>query len=300
MKPFVWKLDELAKMIVDRQHNKYDVVIIIDGARGNGKSTLAYKLFTKTGNFNPKKDLLFTRDDVMDALMNRKFSCIDADEMINSAHNREFFSGDQKNFIKAINQYRSNHNILIGSIPYFWDLDSQVRKLVKLRITIVRRGVGVLQMARTNLYGNDQWETTINKKIEESWAGKQSSHKTLRPQYHKLTTYAGHIFYTGLSPSQQAIYDELRDKKRAELKLTDEEVKEKPYWIEANEKIMTNQINKFKELNFYLMGKGIHIPTAKGKIAQYRRELNLPALKDMWKEAKEEKKLEKENTINWD
>jgi len=297
MKPFVWKLTELADMIKKRQENKYDVVIVIDGARGNGKSTLAYKLLTRTGNFNPRKDLMFTRDDVVDAIVNRKFSCIDADEMINSAHNREFFSGDQKNLIRIMNQYRSNHNILIGSIPHFWDLDPQIRKLVKLRITVVKRGIAVLQMARTNLYANDMWDVTTNKKIEESWSGKSRQGKLLSPKYHQLTTYAGHLFYGALSPEQQAIYDEIRDKKRAELKLDQFEEKEKPYWVEANEKIVSGQINKFKELNFYLMGKGVHIPSAKAKIGQYRREINLPSLMETWKEAKEEKKEEKAQSI---
>lgn len=301
MKAVVWKLSELAEMIKKRQANEYDVNIIIDGARGNGKSTLAFKLLSKIGNFNPKKDILFTREDVMDAIMNRKFSCIDADEMINSAHNRDFFSGDQKNFIKMMNMYRDNYNILIGSSPFFYDLDTQVRKLIKMRITVIKRGIAIIQMSRNSLYMNDPWDTPINKKIEESWTNKSKHGKMLMPKYTKLTTYAGHLFYSKLSPSQEAIYKELKQKKRAELKLTDVELeKEKPYWVEANELIAEGKIKKFKELEFYLMGRKIHAPSGKGKIAQHRRELNLPSLKEMWKEIKEERKQEREEAIKWD
>ena len=300
MKTVVWTLSELAEMIKQRQANEYDVNIIIDGARGNGKSTLAYKLLTRIGKFNPKKDLFFTREDVMSAIMNRKFSCIDADEMINSAYNRDFFSGDQKNFIKMMNMYRDNYNILIGSVPYFFDLDSQVRKLIKLRITIVKRGIAVLQMGKSTLYNNDPWETGVNKKIEEAWASKTKKGKLLKPQYHKLTTYAGHLFYNKLSPQQEEIYKEIKARKRAELKLTDDDMKEKPYWVEANERIVNGELKKFRELNFFLMGKNVHIPSAKAKIAQHRRELKLPSLKEMWREVKEQKKEERATDINWD
>lgn len=298
MKAVVWKLSELAEMIKQRQANEYDVNIIIDGARGNGKSTLAFKLFSKIGNFNPKKDILFTREDVMDAIMNRTFSCIDADEMINSAHNRDFFSGDQKNFIKMMNMYRDNYNVLIGSSPFFYDLDTQVRKLIKMRITVIKRGVAIVQMSRNSLYTNDPWDTSTNKKVEESWTNKSKQGKMLTPKYTKLTTYAGHLFYSKLSPSQERIYKELKQTKRAELKLTDVELeKEKPYWVEANQLIAEGRIKKFKELEFYLMGRKIHPPNGKGKIAQHRRELNLPSLKEMWKEIKEERKQEKADSI---
>ena len=232
--------------------------------------------------------------------MNRKFSCIDADEMINSAYNRDFFSGDQKNFIKMMNMYSDNYNILIGSVPYFFDLDSQVRKLIKLRITIVKRGIAVLQMGKSTLYNNDPWETGVNKKIEEAWASKTKKGKLLKPQYHKLTTYAGHLFYNKLSPQQEEIYKEIKARKRAELKLTDDDMKEKPYWVEANERIVNGELKKFRELNFFLMGKNVHIPSAKAKIAQHRRELKLPSLKEMWREVKEQKKEERATDINWD
>lgn len=293
MKVIIWTIKDLAEMIYKRQHNEFDVTVAIDGARGNGKSTLAYKLLTRIGNFNPEKDLLFSRDDVMDAIKNRKFSSIDADEMINSAHNRDFFSGDQKNFIKMMNMYRDNHNILIGSSPFFYDLDSQLRKLIKIRITVVKRGVAILQMAKSSLYINDPWETDINKKIELSWINRFKRGKLLAPKYQKLTTYAGHIFYTALSPAQEEKYKKLKVEKRNELKL-DEGEKEIPYWVDANERIIKGQINNHKALGFYLMGKGVFEASGKAKITTYRRELGLPPLREMWAEQKEEKKLERE------
>lgn len=290
MRIIVWTIKDLAEMIKRRQQNEFDVTIAVDGARGNGKSTLTYKVLTKVGNFNPEKDLLFTRDDVMDAIKNRKFSCIDADEMINSAHNRDFFSGDQKNFIKLMNMYRDNYNILMGSSPFFYDLDPQIRKLIKIRITVVKRGVAILQMAKNSLYINDPWETDINKKIEMSWINKLKRGKLLMPKYQRLTTYAGHIFYNALTPQQELKYKALKVSKRSELNL-DSDTRVKPYWEDANETIELGKIKSFKELRFYLMGKGIMYSKGLAKINLYRKDMGfVKTLKDMF--YKEEDKPE--------
>lgn len=286
MRTIIWTIKELAEVIKKRQANEFDVNIAIDGARGNGKSTLAWKTLTKLGNFAPRKDLMFTRDDVMDAVQNRKFSCIDADEMINSAHNRDFFSGDQKNFIKMMNMYRDNYNVLMGSSPYFYDLDPQVRKLIKMRITVVKRGVAIIQMAKQSLYMNDPWETSINKKIEESWINKLNKGVPIRPQYNKLTTYVGHLFYSALRPDQEELYKSLKLQKRSELRL-DSEDKVKQYWEDANQAIETGQIKRFKDLRFYLLGKGVLYSKGLAKINSYRKDLGFEKpLKDIFHKEK--------------
>ncbi len=287
MKQIVWTINDLAEVIKKRQANEFDVNIAMDGARGNGKSTLAWKILKKIGNFKPEKDLMFTRDDVMEAIKNRKFSCIDADEMINSAHNRDFFSGDQKNFIKLMNMYRDNYNILIGSSPYFYDLDPQVRKLIKMRITVVKRGIAIIQMSKNSLYVNDPWETNINKKIEESWINRTKRGKIVKPQYNKLTTYVGHLFFTPLNPQAEKLYKELKVKKRSELNLDSEE-KKKEYWQEANQYIEEGRIKTFKELRYYLLGKGILYTKGLAKINSYRKDLGFEKpLKDIFYKKKE-------------
>lgn len=296
MKQIVWDIKDLAKMIVDRQNNELDVNIVIDGPRGNGKSTLAWRLLSKTGKFNPEKDVLFSREDVMNAIKDRKFSCIDADEMINSAHNRDFFSGDQKTFIKIMNMYRDNYNVLVGSVPYFYDLDTQVRKLIKMRLTVIKRGVAIVQISKNSLYANDIWETGINKKIEESWINKMSKGRFIKPKYNLLTTYAGHLFFKELPPLQASKYKALKHQKRSDLRLDIEE-KARPYWEEANEYISKGLIKDSSGLKYYLMGKGVNWSSGRNKVTSYRRDIGLSSLQEHFREAKEDKREEKSNVV---
>ncbi len=298
MKKVVINMKDLAEAIKRRQNKELDANIIMDGMRGAGKSTLAYKLLTKTGKFNPRRDLMFSRDDVMNAFKERKFGCIDADEMINAAHNRDFFSGDQKNFIKIMNMYRDNYNILIGSVPFFYDLDPQIRKLFKIRITIIKRGMAIVQMNKNSLYTNDPWETNINKKIEENWINKMKMGKPVKPQYNRLTTYVGHMFFTKLRPDQEKIYKELKALKRSQLNL-DTDDKPLGYWEEANEFIETKRIKSFKELRFYLLGKGILYNKGLGKINRFRKDMGFEkSLKDTFRKEKnyEDDEFADENT----
>lgn len=295
MKQIIWTIKDLAEMIKKRQLNEFDVNIALDGARGNGKSTLGWQLLTKVGNFHPEKDLMFTREDVMNAIQNRKFSSINADEMINSAHNRDFFSGDQKNFIKMMNMYRDNYNILIGSSPFFYDLDPQVRKLIKMRITVVKRGIAVIQMSKSSLYINDPWETNINRKIEEGWINKHKRGQFVKPQYNRLTTYVGHLFFNALRPDSEAKYKALKIKKRSELRL-DSDTRVKPYWEEANEFIETGRIKRFKELRFYLLGKGVLYSRGLARLNLYRKDIGMAkTIKEMFGKDKEDDDFAEEN-----
>ena len=202
------------------------------------------------GKFNPERDIMFSREDVMQGLQTRRFGKIFADEMINTAYNRDFFAGEQKELIKWLNMYRDNHNILIGCVPNFYDLDTQVRKLCKFRITLIERGVGIFQVAKSSMYINDPWETRVNEKIEMKWKNGKSK-KTL---YKKLTTYKGLISFGALSDKQEVIYTKLKRQKREEMLNKDIEIdpKNKPYYVQAIELIKSGVINSMDLLNKFL------------------------------------------------
>ena len=135
-----WSMDRFAVMIVKMLLNKFDCMIIVEGNRGLGKSTFAYKLLLKVNNyfriiyrethkeemkdwykFNPNMQLkhpskfrsvIYTQKDVINFYDKWHVSAI-ADEMINVAFNREFFSNDQKNLVKMINMNRDHNNLFI-------------------------------------------------------------------------------------------------------------------------------------------------------------------------------------------
>ena len=213
-KTIVWTMEELAEMVRQRQMNEFDANMAIDGSRGNGKSTFMFKFFSHFDKFNPKEDIVFSREDVMEGLKRKKYGCIFADEMINAGHNREFFSGDQRVLIKMFNMYRDNYNILAGCVPFFYDLDPQIRKFIKIRITVVKRGLAVIQMSKNTLYNNDPWETDINRKIESAWQNGIKAGKNPKVAYHKLTTFAGYVHFGKLGKAQERMYKEIKEEKR--------------------------------------------------------------------------------------
>lgn len=215
---------QLAKAIRKRQEDNYDVNIIVDGPRGNGKSTFMYKLFCELGGFVPENDIVFSRDDVIEK-MKDTYGLIMADEMINAGHNRDFYQKEQKILIKMLNMYRDNYNIMAGAIPFFYDLDPQVRKFYAIRVTIHERGKAILQKPGKSMYSNDPWETDVNRKLEGKMQGVIKKGKKLRLNYTKLTTFWGTLEFGALSKRQEERYHKIKADKRAQLMEPEEEEK---------------------------------------------------------------------------
>lgn len=206
---FIWSLVNLVRIIREWQSNEFDGIIIIDGNRGIGKSNLACLIGFRC-KFKPKKDIVFSRDDVINA-MKQKHKIIVADEMINVTHNRDFFVSQQKKLIKILNMYRDNCNILICCVPNFWDLDNQIRNLCKMRINVVRRGLAVIHTKNQTSFSTDKWDRSYNEKIEKGWIKENGN---FNPKYQKLSTFRGFIKFGKLKAKQDRIYRELKELKR--------------------------------------------------------------------------------------
>jgi hypothetical protein len=174
-------------------------------------STSAVKLASKFRGFNFEKNILFQRDEIMEFLDKSKYSVMVADEMINVTYNRDFYSQEQKKLLKMINMYRDNCNILLACVPSFYDLDKQFRNLCKLRIDVIRRGLGVIHMPLQSMFMQDKWDTDNNAKIEKSFFNNRGE---FRPQYKRLTTFQGFLKLEQLTDRQKQVYKELKERKR--------------------------------------------------------------------------------------
>lgn len=260
-------MESLANSLRKRQLNEFDANIIVDGPRGNGKSTFLWKLFRSMGNFRPKSDIVFSREDVMKSLKQKRYGYIFADEMINSAHNRDFYSGDQKELIKMLNMYRDNYNVLAGAVPFFYDIDPQVRKFIKMRATIITRGVAVIQLSRPSMYSNDPWETDANKKIELSWLKAKNAGKNIKPNYTKLTTFAGYLYYGKLGKREEILYKKIKEEKRNRLmeQGTDEEKTNKDEYKHLYEHLIAGKLDESHLVTFGL-GRGIKLKFVKERL----------------------------------
>lgn len=216
----VWSLRRLVNAICDRLMNEFDAFLVIEGKRGLGKSTLGFKLMLLVRRemrrrgvagyqFSPRRDLVYQRHEVLKFFHKWQHSGL-ADEMINVSFNRDFYNEEQKDLIKMINMNRDHNNFFIACVPHFKNLDSQIKGLTAMKITVLRRGVAIIHMPNPTIYSPDIWDERINEKIEREWLKGGVSN----PKYARLTTFRGYINFPKLTPKQQRIYQEVKDEKR--------------------------------------------------------------------------------------
>lgn len=242
---FRWSIGRIARLIEEMQTNKFDCIIIIEGNRGLGKSTLAYHIANrvKTHNFKPKQDILYKRKEIIKAFNTRWFSTFMADEMINVSFNRDFYDMDQKKLVKIINMNRDHCNLFIACVPQFQTLDNQIKNLCKIRITVVRRGLAIVQTQNRSIYSTDRWDSGINEKIERDWL----KNGVAKPRYARLTTFRGVLNFGDLTDKQREEYEEIKRDKRNEIRQEeeDQEMPDKPadriYQLLKDGKIGTRQ-----------------------------------------------------------
>lgn len=216
----MWSLKRLVKAICDRLLNRFDVFLVIEGRRGLGKSTLGFKLMLLVRRemkrrgiegyqFLPKRDLLYQRYEVLKFFHKKNHSGM-ADEMINVSFNRDFYHEDQKDLIKMINMNRDHNNFFIACVPQFKNLDSQIKQLASMKITVVRRGIAIIHMPNQTVYSPDIWDERVNEKIERTWIKGGVSN----PRYSRLTTFRGFLRFPKLTDKQENVYQDIKDHKR--------------------------------------------------------------------------------------
>jgi hypothetical protein len=222
----VWSIRDLVEIAKKRQQNEFDMNIIVTGARGNGKSSFAFKFLKRFGKkFNAWKHQIYSRKDLMKLLEKSKYGCIFDDEAIRTGYKRNFFDQDQRLLIQMLNMYRDNFNVYVACLPSFYDLDKGLRDLFKIHIHIIERGLGVVHVANESaLYSDDKWDVKHNKKVEESWSKYKMKNPNYTPKYNRLTTFRGYIHIPKLTPKQEAQYKEIKETKRKIM--YEEEIKE--------------------------------------------------------------------------
>ncbi len=211
----VWSINDLIEIAKTRQKNKFDLVLVVSGPRGNSKSSFLFKFFSRIKGFRPWKHQVYSRNDVMRLLEGFKFGCIFDDEAIRTGYKRNFFDQDQKLLIQMINMYRDNFNIYGLAVPNFYNLDKDLRDLCKIHIHMIERGFGVIHTPNDgSLYSEDKWDIRQNKRIEDRWARARMKNPNYRPKYNRLTTFKGYIRFTDLTPKQRELYEDIKVTKR--------------------------------------------------------------------------------------
>ncbi len=216
MKAIIWSVQDIAKIIKARQENEFDANFGVSGDRGNGKSHLCSKIFYRLKKFNPWKHQVYSSTDVKRLLMKEfKGKCFD-DEAINSGYKRNFQDKGQQELIKILTNYRDNFNVHGSAIPNFFSLDKDLRDLIFLHIHVLERGMAVVHLPIQNrLYTQDRWDAKNNAKIEQTWGNRIKKNINFKVPYHRLSTFAGYLYYSDITQVQSTLYKEIKRVKRA-------------------------------------------------------------------------------------
>ncbi len=280
-----WNMKKLTISICNRLQNRFDAFIVIEGNRGYGKSTLGYQLMKKVKQemknrgiegykFSPRRDLLYDRMEVIKFFNDKNRSAM-ADEMVNVSFSRDFYNEDQKDLIKIINMNRDHFNFCISCIPHFKNLDTQIKRLTSMRITVVRRGLAIIQTPNKTIYSPDIWDEVVNEKIERGWLMKGVT----RPHYSKLTTFRGFLKFSKLNEKQELIYQKIKDEKRNKISQQQglEEVEETdPFRIIYN-KLIEGKIKNSAVIEGMGLVNGIEADSLKRKLRRELQKDNKPS-----------------------
>lgn len=213
-----WSIKEISEIIRERQLNKFDANIGVSGNRGNGKSTFLFKIFNsfKKKGFRPRKHQVYSQQDVIELLSGQMFSYCWDDEAINSGYKRDFQKSSQTDLIKIVTNYRDNFNVYGSALPFFYSLDKALRELIFMHVHIISRGVGVILLPlEGQIHTQDPWDSVTNKKIEAKENSRLEKNPDAKFRYHKLTTFAGYVYFGPMSLRQQKLYDAIKQKKRS-------------------------------------------------------------------------------------
>ena len=278
-----WSMKRVVFMICNILQNKFDCFIAVEGNRGLGKSTLAHHIARRVRRemksrevedykFNVKHCMLYSREEVIHFLNKRQSTGI-ADEMVNVTFNRDFYNEDQKDIIKMINMNRDHNNLFIACIPAFITLDSQIKNLCKIRITVVRRGLAIIQTPNRTIYGRDKWDQVLNEKIEREWIAKGIK----KPRYTRLTTFRGFLKFPKLSDANEIRYQNVKDTKRAKIyddKHGQEEEKIDPITATTNN-LISNKVRNKHVLDGIAFGMELTPEQLKSKIQKELKKQGL-------------------------
>ena len=215
--------------------------------------------------FTFKTGLIYNQTEMQD-LLNKWHTIGICDELITTLFNRDFYSTEQKNIIKLTNISRDHSNLVILCIPNFSSMDTQMKGLCKMRITVVRRGLGVIQCPTRSLYNKDHWNMAFNEKQEKSFKNMK------RPNYSRLTTFRGLLRFNKLHDSIEAKYQIVKDEKRGQI--VNEEMgmkkkgEDKDIVDRTIDQLTSNGIRNMNVIEGIAIGNGMTLTQFRAKISR--------------------------------
>lgn len=224
MSRYVSTIRELAELIVDIGVADWDIVDVITGTPGVGKSVFDFQLLYEIcrvlrergiaqNYFDPTRDLWFSRDEVAEWLdESPQYSAGGADEGVGMFYARDYHQPEQKALLKKLDRMREERNYTFNVlIPNFFSLDSHIRNgRVSFWIFLDHRkgkgktgyAHGIVLQKDENPFNKDPWNLGLNVKMYR------------QQRIDKSPNYVGEIFFKDLDDDHKHVYKEVKKLKR--------------------------------------------------------------------------------------
>jgi len=164
------RFSDVVKICEERPRLDYDIINIVSGGTGEGKSTLAIQLarvidpgFEK----NMSAQLAFTKEELWNATAKLgKYKVIIVDEAVNVLFKRDFMKKSQKELLRMLDMVRRKNLVMFFCVPSIWSLDSHfVNSRVHLWLFVHSRGFASLYKPLKGplfAYAQDPWCRHLN------------------------------------------------------------------------------------------------------------------------------------------
>ena len=220
-------IDKVLAFAAGRSYTDWMTNIGVSGEAGVGKSTLTIHLGLRADkDFWFDSHMVYMRREVIDkAYALPKHSFMVVDEAI-GAHKRRAMEREQKDLVEWINKIRFKNHVVVWNLPFFTDLDKDVRKHFDIWIHVAERGRAVVFVKNKNILAPDPW-------LPEWWYRKYKA-KAMRSTEELVQMLREHPLYEmtirfpPLPERLQKIYQMYSESAKARLE-SEEKAQNKPY-----------------------------------------------------------------------
>lgn len=196
------------EMLLERRANEKDNVVLVTGARGDGKSTFVGKILFQFEDFDPYESMVYTKEKMFD-LVKQKNGYIWADEAVVNAARGNVMTRANKMLHEIVTINRDNYNTLFFCLPFAEDFDAKILQYVSMWVHIDSRGLGVVMLpSNKGIFGKKNWDLIQMKKIFEEF--QKENQNTNHAPYWIYPNFRGYVRFGKMTKEQEKIVKEIK------------------------------------------------------------------------------------------
>lgn len=257
-KKFKWvnfPLQFIKQMLIERRSNEKDNIVLVTGARGEGKTTFVGKILFQFEDFVPYDSMVYNKEKMFE-LVKKKNGFIWGDEAVVNAAKGNVMSRANKMLHEIFTINRDNFNIVFFCMPFVEDFDSKILQYVSMWVHIDSRGLGIVLLpSNKGIFGKRNWDLDAMKKIFDEFV--RENNTAFHVPYWIFPNFRGYCRFGKLSDKQYEIVREIKSLRKNEN--MEKEMKEN---IVIDVKLSDNYV-KFS-------AKKLSEMIAKGEIRDYK------------------------------